>query len=122
MCRSLIKNQMDPRNCQPEDKPLWKQIGVEGTKAWGGLGAQGKDGERETRGLDLVQTPGSLFWASCISWLCRRRSREEGLRCSTMQPFGLPSLTCALGGCGIQGKGLESEYLGSNPVSSFPAI
>lgn len=48
------------------------------------------------------------------------RSREEGLRCSTIPPFGLfPHF--ALGGCGIQGKGLESEYLGSNPVSSFPA-
>ena len=93
---------------------------VEGTKAWGGLGAQGKGWREGDQGPGL----GSDTWKPVSEQAASRgfvvgAPMKKGLKCSTMQLFGLPSLTCALGGCGIQGKGLESEYLGSNPVSSF---
>lgn len=111
---------MDPGNCQPEDKPLWKQIGWKVPRLGVGSGPRKKDGEMETRGLDLVQAPGSLFRSKLhSSGFVISGPVKKDLKCSTTQLFGLPSLTCALGGCGIQGKGLESEYLGSNPVSSF---
>ena len=54
---------------------------VEGTKAWGGLGAQEKGWRDGDQGPGL----GSSTWKpiseqAALFWLCHQRSREEGLK------------------------------------------
>ena len=111
---------MDPRKELPSRGQAAAEADrVEGAKAWGGLRAQGEGWGDGDQGPGL----GSSTWKpvseqASLLWLCHQRSVKD-LKCSPMQLFALPSLTGVLGGCGIQGKGLESEYLGSNPVSSF---